>query len=70
VINTSKGLTGPGTRQVIEEPAVKRIRIDRHRTRRERPWSEILPPDPRDPDIVRVKALARAAQASQNQASK
>jgi hypothetical protein len=55
---------------VIEELAVKRIRIDRHRARRERPWSEILPPDPRDPDVVRVKALARAAQPSQNRTSK
>jgi hypothetical protein len=25
----------------------------------ERPWREDLPPDPRDPDVVRVKALAR-----------
>ena len=27
-----------------------------------RPWREVLPPDPRDPDVVRVKPLARAAQ--------
>jgi hypothetical protein len=44
---------------VIEEMTVKRIRMDRRRTRRERPWREILPPDPRDPDVVRAKALAR-----------
>jgi len=47
---------------VIEEMTVKRIRIDRHRARRERPWREVLPPDPRDRDVVRVKPLARAAQ--------
>ena len=41
---------------------MKRIRIDRHRARRERSWREVLPPDPRDPDVVRVKPLARAAQ--------
>ena len=43
---------------------MKRIRIDRHRARRERPWREVLPADPRDPDVVRVKALARVARAS------
>ena len=63
---TTAGLRpiGPGTLRVIEELAVKRIRIDRHRARRERPWREVLPPDPRDPDVVRVKALARVARAS------
>jgi hypothetical protein len=70
VSNTSQGLTGPGTRQVIEEPAVKRIRIDRRRARRERPWLEVLPPDPRDPDIVRAKALARTTQPSQDKTGK
>jgi hypothetical protein len=55
---------------VIEEPAVKRIRIDRHRARRERPWLEVLPLDPRDPDIVRAKALARTTQPSQNETDK
>jgi len=38
---------------------VKQIRIQRHRTRGERPWQEVLPLDPRDPDVVRVKSLAR-----------
>jgi hypothetical protein len=38
---------------------MKRIRIGRRRVRGERPWLEELPPDPRDPDIVRAKALAR-----------
>ena len=39
---------------------VKRIRIDRPRIRREQPWPEDLLPDPRDPDEVRAKALARS----------
>ena len=39
---------------------IQRIRIHRHRVRRERPWHDVLPPDPRDPDVVRAKALARA----------
>jgi hypothetical protein len=37
---------------------MKRIRISRPRPRRERPWEDDLPADPRDPDIVRAKALA------------
>jgi hypothetical protein len=40
---------------------MKRIRIERRKTRNERPWLESLSPDPRDPDIVRAKALARTA---------
>jgi len=41
---------------------VQQIRTRRPSARRERPWhdSEALPPDPRDPDVVRAKALARA----------
>jgi hypothetical protein len=39
---------------------VQRIRIDRPKTRRERLWLEDLPADPRDPDVIRAKALARA----------
>ena len=39
---------------------MKRIRIQRPRARRERDWGEALPQDPRDPGVVRVKALARA----------
>jgi hypothetical protein len=38
---------------------MKRIRIQRPRARGERPWHEVLPLDPRDPDVVRIKALAR-----------
>jgi len=39
---------------------VQQIRIRRPRVRREYPWHEVLPFDPRDPDVVRAKALARA----------
>ena len=39
---------------------MKRIRIDKPRIRREHPWPEGLPVDPRDPDVVRAKALARS----------
>jgi len=38
---------------------VQQIRIHRPNVQRERPWQEVLPPDPRDPDVVRAKALAR-----------
>ena len=38
---------------------VQRIRIHWPRVRRERPWHEVLPPGPRDPDVVRAKAVAR-----------
>jgi hypothetical protein len=40
--------------------AMKRIRISAPKIRRERRWPEDLPEDPRDPDVVRAKALARA----------
>ena len=40
---------------------MNRIRIGRPRARSERPWPGALSPDPRDPDIVRAKALARTA---------
>ena len=39
---------------------MKRIRIDRPKIRREHPWPEDLPPDPRDPDVVRAKVVLRA----------
>jgi hypothetical protein len=39
---------------------MKRIRTGTPRIRRERRWPEDLPGDPRDPDVVRAKALARA----------
>jgi len=40
---------------------MKSIRISRQRARGDRLRLEALPPDPRDPDIVRAKALARTA---------
>jgi hypothetical protein len=43
-----------------QETTVKRIRIDKPRIRRDRGWLEVLPADPRDPDVIRVKALARS----------
>jgi hypothetical protein len=43
---------------------MKRIRTDRTKIRRERPWLEEFPADPRDPDVVRAKALARARPAA------
>jgi len=43
---------------------MKRIRVSRASTRRELLYLEDLPADPRDPDVVRAKALARAQSAS------
>jgi hypothetical protein len=40
---------------------MKQIRVDRPKRRRDRVGAEILALDPRDPDIVRAKALSRAA---------
>ncbi len=37
---------------------MQQIRIHRPRARREHRWYEVLPPDPRDPDVVWAKALA------------
>ena len=48
---------------------MKRIRADRPRVRRERARTEDLPDDPRDPDVVRAKALARAQSADSSRAS-
>jgi hypothetical protein len=39
---------------------MRRIRIEKPRIRRESSWPEDPPIDPRDPDVVRAKALARA----------
>jgi len=50
----------PGSDRPRRWQTVKRIRIQKPRARRERSWSDVLPPDPRDPDVVRAKALARA----------
>jgi len=40
---------------------MKQIRVERPKYRRDRADSELLPLDPRDSDIVRAKALIRAA---------
>ena len=48
---------------------MKRIRTVRPRIRRERAWTEELPDDPRDPDVVRAKALARDESADWARAS-
>jgi hypothetical protein len=39
---------------------MKRIRIQRPRGPARHDWGEALPSDPRDPDVVWAKALARA----------
>jgi len=44
---------------------MKRIRTGSPRIRRGRPWLEDLPADPRDPDVVRAKTLARARMAEE-----
>jgi hypothetical protein len=49
---------------------MKRIRIDRPRIRRERARIENLTADPRDPDVVRVKALARVRSAGSSGSSR
>jgi hypothetical protein len=36
---------------------MRRIRIQRPKAKPERRWLEVLPRDPRDPDLVRVKRL-------------
>jgi hypothetical protein len=43
---------------------MQQIRMKRPRSRGERPWREVLPLDPRDPDVVRIKAAARARHGS------
>ena len=46
---------------------MKRTRITGPTARSERPWLEALPPDLRDPDIVRAKAPARTARSKLDQ---
>jgi hypothetical protein len=48
---------------------MKRIRAIRAGTRRKLLRPEDLPIDPRDPDVVRAKALARAQPASSSRTS-
>jgi len=49
---------------------MKRIRTSMARIRRERRWPEDLLDDPRDPDVVRAKALARARSAGSSRTSR
>jgi hypothetical protein len=49
------------TLRLGQEISMKRIRIEKPKRRRAHRWTEDLPLDPRDPDICRAKALARAA---------
>ena len=51
---------GRRTWRLAKETIVKRIRIDRPKIWRDRGWLEALPADPRDPDVIWAKALARA----------
>jgi hypothetical protein len=44
---------------------MQRIRIQRPNRRRGHSWREVLPPDPRDPQVLRAKALGRAAHPDQ-----
>jgi hypothetical protein len=44
---------------------MKRIRVRRRKIWSGRPWLEELAPDPRDPDIVQAKALARTARSEE-----
>jgi hypothetical protein len=39
---------------------MQQIRLEKPKVRRDRWWLEVLPLDPRDPDIVRAKCVARA----------
>jgi hypothetical protein len=48
---------------------MKRIRISKQSTRRGLLYLEDLSADPRDPDVVRAKALARAQAASSSRTS-
>jgi hypothetical protein len=48
---------------------MKRIKIERPKHHRDRGEFDILPLDPRDPDVVRVKSLSRIARA-RHEASK
>jgi hypothetical protein len=44
---------------------MQRIRIQRPKRRRQQPWREVLPLDPRDPEVLRAKTQGRTARAHQ-----
>ena len=48
---------------------MERIHASRPRIRRERAWTEKMPADPRDQDVVRAKALTRARRTGSSRAS-
>jgi hypothetical protein len=48
------------TSRVEGRTAMQQIRIEKPKVRQDRWWLEVLPLDPRDPDIVRAKCVARA----------
>jgi hypothetical protein len=48
---------------------MKRIRARRPRIRRERAWTEDMPADPPDSDVVRAKALTHARRTGSSRAS-
>jgi hypothetical protein len=43
----------------------RRIRIERRKVRRDRPWLEVLALDPRDLDVVRAKTICGCGQRQQ-----
>ncbi len=47
---------------------MKRLRIEKKKSRHERSWLKILSLDPRDPDVVRAKSLAVSGTISSNNA--
>ena len=49
---------------------MNRVRIQRPKVRRERPWLAVLPLNPRDPAILRAKTRHRSATPHQEVTSK
>jgi hypothetical protein len=50
--------------EVIDQ---KRVRIQKPKVRHERWWTEVLPLDPRDPDVLRAKLEAYTARPGTSQ---
>jgi hypothetical protein len=66
--DTTRPIRARARSVAVGRSVMKRTRIRRPRARSERPRLEALSPDPRDPDIVRAKALARTARFKLDQA--
>jgi len=49
---------------------MKRVQVDKSAIRRKRHSAEDLPADPRDPDVVRAKALARTRLTGSSQSNR